>query len=977
MRNFTRVLLVLGIIGCGTTALGQATPPGDPPARPAPLVMSPAPGWKAKADAHQQTWKVRPTLRLSMPLKGQGSIFSAARPSPFLVVEDVDTQRTRTWHVLDVRTGTWPNKFTVAGELADPMISPDAKMYAGTVRAAAGAVGSGASSIEVWTTAKTPKLLQTLGAPGAAREFQVVAFLEGDQLLTAAQTATPDGRNTTFTVWDLKEGKALRTIATEQPVTRKQWAISPGGKYLATMQPDKLAVHDLATGQSAGSVDVKPLPDQPAGGRLDLVISSMVFSLDGYEVAALYTDARWSNTAQKYRIVSWDMPTGQVITDTVFDRPDDLRDTPNPSFEISPDNNHFRIGLVLVNREAGKPVFTFTNPVPELRWGGENYASYQNMYDADRLLFAAARGRAGILCLPVPEKELAKGIAAVKSGGTIADANMPPLTVPDADSARVIIPTAGPDTWSLKPDAPEGRLPVATGIRAVPLRHSPNAAARVIPENYVFAGPAANQAAVLYRVPAANQPGTYLRNVIERISLQSGQNLATFETPSVKSKLADLSPDAKHLLLITDDRLDMYLTLNSAQPRHVAGFRPYGLRKDKYNKPLRAAAVIDDTHVMTVNDNGDATLWEVPACKALYHFSTAGQTLPVLSPNRRQVAFHDDTGITILNVATGEVAASFILHAKGPRGPLVFHPDGSRLVTRTGSAHELHAWDLNTGKLISSFGLPTGDTNGMISNPPLSWAGDTHVMHGNALVDLEKRIVVWTFANARHMVVMSDRVTTPLGTAPDARHWTLLSSPMHNQPAVLLATPLPHEEARKAAALLNVDDLLILKPGAKVALDVNLVGTDATRKETTDHLTTELKRIGATVDPASPVKLTATCTQVETRNETYGEGMFGRNNQTTVSIPVYENRLALIADGKTLFEHKRRAGGYGPSSVHLREGESIQGEVNKMHQDPARGFFTAYSLPRYLARTTPEGLGYSQFTTKGPIDTPRPAPPQR
>ena len=174
---------------------------------------------------------------------------------------------------------------------------------------------------------------------------------------------------------------------------------------------------------------------------------------------------------------------------------------------------------------------------------------------------------------------------------------------------------------------------------------------------------------------------------------------------------------------------------------------------------------------------------------------------------------------------------------------------------------------------------------------------------------------------------------------------------------------------------LNAEDLLVLKPGAKVSLDVSLCASDeAARTQVVESLTRKLKARGIIIADGQPIGIVASCQVASSRTEKYGKGFFGQSNPQDVTVNTYENKLTVLEDGKPIWQVASQAGGGIPSVLNLAKGQSIQDAANKSQGDPSSGYFQSVFIPGCLAKGSVDGFGYSQITPKGPIDIPRPVP---
>lgn len=925
-----RTLRLLGVMGLFCTAiplLGQATAPAasQPATRPSSTDPTPLPDWKVTADPYAGDWKAQGAIRQAIVLKGRGRIFASLQPSPFVVIADEESGN-HFWQLLDIRTGALQDKFKVNPRLEDAVIAPDGTHYAGTIKPASGEAGP--LAIEVWSVGKPPKLVKTLSEPDT-RRFQPVAFLDSDRLLLWRT-----GRTMTLELWDVKQGtRVWTTAALSSNVTV---ALSPNGKYIMLITDDLLAL-DARTGETLGTVeDVGVLLG--AGPGKQFRVDNLTYSQDGRELALLYEER--TDKTRSHRIVTRDMATGRVITNIALNLPPLAVQPVNPSFQITPDNQYFRIGLQMVDRDTGEVIYTFDNPVGQLPRNVTSYSSFQWMYDPEHLFLAAApTTRVGLLTLDVPQEFLARARQVAEVGGIAEDVNMPPLTAADVSSARVLQPATAPATspaappaWSLQIDAPV-RTPGATpAFRALPLSHVRSDKVDPALQDCHFTGPAANEAILTWVILDRTTNSSTRSLVFERLDLATGLTRATFSPPTLNSWLASVSLDGNRFVCATKSRIDLYEWDNAKSARHVLGFRPPAADKSGPAFPITAAAILSDTHLLTFS-RYEAIVWSIPACKAVYRIQATAY--PALSPNRKQIAIPQPDAILILDSATGAQLARLPLPRTTGFGSLAFHPDGHRLAARRRDLNELHVWDLKTGERIA-FGLPHADNGGA---PAFRWVGEHYIMCGNSLVDIRTRTVLWSFS-----AMAAKPYGTPppnLAAAPDTLHWTAIDpryGSIEDRRIQLVSTPVPPAEALRAAAAIKPDDILVIKPGARVAVAVNVTGAGDVQQRIRDTLTEQLKAHKAIIDPTAPTRIVVTSKTV--RQHPGGGAAF------------YEAKLTVVAGGRIALEHKME--GLGITSTQVVE-----------------KFFALYVLPETVAHTSAAGLGHSEITARGLITRPR------
>src|SRR5262249_13573764 len=119
----------------------------------------------------------------------------------------------------------------------------------------------------------------------------------------------------------------------------------------------------------------------------------------------------------------------------------------------------------------------------------------------------------------------------------------------------------------------------------------------------------------------------------------------------------------------------------------------------------------------------------------------------------------------------------------------------------------------------------------------MGWTDNDHVMVGGTLVDVERRIPIW-----RH----------PVGTAPAFRGGVLWSVSRHD-PTTLHGVDATPQAALDAASKLNADELLVIKPGMEVSVELPTGTPEA--DQTRARVVKQLERDGMKVVPQANVRL--------------------------------------------------------------------------------------------------------------------------
>jgi len=310
----------------------------------------------------------------------------------------------------------------------------------------------------------------------------------------------------------------------------------------------------------------------------------------------------------------------------------------------------------------------------------------------------------------------------------------------------------------------------------------------------------------------------------------------------------------------------------------------------------------------------------------------------------------------VLDVASGKTLA--VLPGNVESGMVfAFHASGRRLASC--SLNSLCVWDLEQKKLIEEIGFPKP-----LPCDRLDWIDHDHLFVGGSfLIDLSRKIVLWQYLH---------QPSGPITILPDGTLCYVASEERSGRgigrQSGLFFITVPHPEAIRVVAGLSADQLLAVKPGIQVGLDIRVSFTKPEeQRQVAEALAAKLKANG--ISPAAsgaPIVLEATeeAGKPETKTyETRGFGQPGGRTQT-VTVATKVLRLALKENGRVLWERTAKIGG-APEIVHFKEGQSLEGAIAEFQGSPAH-FFLNVSLPRYVARHNEQGVfGRSMLTSEG------------
>jgi len=426
-------------------------------------------------------------------------------------------------------------------------------------------------------------------------------------------------------------------------------------------------------------------------------------------------------------------------------------------------------------------------------------------------------------------------------------------------------------------------------------------------------------------------PGATPARKLEKLDLSNGKSVGVFEL-SEKMALLDISADGKLVAAQSDlpgtprsTRLDIF-ALDGAELKRKLVLFPYENEEWPPSQRLERAWIVGSEHVLTINDAGKLALWEINTGKAVYNAQIAERSTPAFSANEKQMAVQTADAVLILEPLTGKTLASLPLE-RNRTFSFSFSPSGQMLVGS--SSGQIRVWDLRTGKLYREFWIARlGGILGVVD--------DGHALASRGiLIDFERRIPLWNYQLDAFQAA---------AVAPDGTLW-LHPRTRPRQMTPLTPFKLPTAEALAEAKKLNPDDLLVLKPGVKVAIVVNADAPEAQRQELIAVLKRRLIEQQLVVDDAAPIRLIAAIESRMVQRENFAI-VRGQLALVKMDWPEQESKLTIEVDGKTAWEWKTVT-----STTYLRprEGQTREQALAE-HSKPNLDLLKQMPLPKYVPK---------------------------
>jgi hypothetical protein len=430
------------------------------------------------------------------------------------------------------------------------------------------------------------------------------------------------------------------------------------------------------------------------------------------------------------------------------------------------------------------------------------------------------------------------------------------------------------------------------------------------------------------------------------------------------AKSMKLSPGATRLLMVSEDasqkdasRLDVF-KFNKGVAAEEITWWPFATSREYGEGEIGWFDWVDEDQLLTVNGKGTLVLWRLEGknAKAVYQLDVGGSAMPALSPGRAQLAIATGGGAEIYRITDGELLARFgedstrggpMLRLRGyfwGGGSVAFNRAGNRLAHVANG--DVSVWNTTNGKLERDFYCNHLNGSG------IEWLDDGHLLVGGMdIVDLDRRLIAWRYVN-------------PLlaSTSWGGWRWLVLNS---GNAVGIAPVKMLQPEVLDAANELDADEVLALKPGAKVTLEIQLGGEEQAKAEAA--LKASLEKNGMEVVPDSPIRISAQIVTGNSETKEYGRGFFNREQTEQVTTTEKRYEVEVKVDGESIWKHSstmQSAG--GPGLVSLKEGETAQQVIDRENAERAARFGFGVELPRYVVHPKYAGpLGTSQISLGG------------
>ena len=424
----------------------------------------------------------------------------------------------------------------------------------------------------------------------------------------------------------------------------------------------------------------------------------------------------------------------------------------------------------------------------------------------------------------------------------------------------------------------------------------------------------------------------------------------------------------------------------------VERWEPYGDEESEPKRDIESAWFLGTNRILTHNRNGDTlTIWDKEHLKALTNIPVhpAGELKITLSPDRTLLAVIMKEGIAIIDLATGKHVGTIPNGGREYRC-VSFQADNSHLAGL--SKDSVAVWDLATGKETRVFSVIPN-----VFDPKLAWANDFLLVDNRYLYDADHRVLLWDY--------QSRMGQKPDGMVRNGRLYSVQKGDDRSE-SMFISTAVPHTAALEMAkSLPSADELLVVKPGDEVAIEVDIDPAVAVPDDVKKALETSIRgseraggdgkvvflnqnrAVGDLVRQALSASLEAAGLKVVDHADLVVKAVCKTQPQQTIRINVdrrfpvrptdivertitpHASSLEMTLKGETLMTrgYVARPGGL----IVVNEGETLDQCLQRLTQ-PNLHVFSDAKFSGYLARpgkaTRNGAYGVSLFTPQGLVD---------
>jgi hypothetical protein len=262
-----------------------------------------------------------------------------------------------------------------------------------------------ANDVEVWSL-ETGKRLSSFTADDRTQSMTILDFAGPGEVLTYTFGQQNGKWGHHLRVWDAETGKPARQIDLDKNITGDTYYdISPGRKWLATLDRPEIVFYDLETGQRKGAI----IPPVKLEGGKSVSVDSFRFSPDGTEFACM-SDGFDGTVLAVHDLATGDVKLTHELSASLKSALQHPASYKGPHIEfVAEPAGFFWFGSGFIERETGLLTWTY-------RQGLLESSNWKRILTPAGLIVSTGGSNARQLqVLPFPADELKKSLAAYRS----------------------------------------------------------------------------------------------------------------------------------------------------------------------------------------------------------------------------------------------------------------------------------------------------------------------------------------------------------------------------------------------------------------------------------------------------------------------------------------------------------------------------------------------------------------------------------
>jgi hypothetical protein len=374
---------------------------------------------------------------------------------------------------------------------------------------------------------------------------------------------------------------------------------------------------------------------------------------------------------------------------------------------------------------------------------------------------------------------------------------------------------------------------------------------------------------------------------------------------------------------------------------------------------LQYAAFLPQNRLVTISQKNDLTVWDLEnkiGPRAIRRGKSGGSNNAELSAAGELMAISVGAAIAMVETNAFKLVGCIMREEKA--GDLAFSPDGKMLAAY--EPFNVTLYDMSNGQPAKS--IAVGESG---ASANLRWVG-ANLLVGSVLYDPQRGVPVWTYENRAAS-------QTTLGEF-------LISGFGGDEGSTLTLFKIPHDQAIRAAADIDPDNIYSIVPGDAVAIEYQLQGVAPNvQQEIRRAVEEKIAGLKWTISPSAANTIRVSLQQGKQEEaEYYTRSGFGpvpffappgfggprpSGPADKVRYTPWTHEITILADGKQTFQTKYVRG--APQSLSTKEGESTQAAVSRICQ-PSPDYFKNVAIAPYMLKEEYQGgLGKTTITASG------------